>query len=91
MSTGNQGRNMQRFGEKLRFLRTRQGMTLREVAAALGQRSHSHISQIEFGRRKPNVETVMKVAQLFNVTPDQLLLDELEIEGTATEESNAAE
>jgi transcriptional regulator with XRE-family HTH domain len=70
---------MRRFGEKLRLLRTRQGMTLREVAAALGQRSHSHITQIEFGRRKPSVELVMKVAQLFNVTPDLLLRDELDL------------
>lgn len=70
---------MRRFGEKLRLLRARHGMTLREVAAALGQRSHSHITQIEFGRRKPNVELVMKVAQLFNVTPDLLLRDELDL------------
>ena len=70
---------MRRFGEKLRLLRTRHGMTLREVAAALGQRSHSHITQVEFGRRKPNVEFVMKVAQLFNVTPDLLLRDELDL------------
>jgi transcriptional regulator with XRE-family HTH domain len=74
------GTSMQRFGEKVRLLRTRQGMTLRELAAALGQRSHSHMSQIEFGRRRPNVELVMKVAQLFNVTPDQLLRDELDID-----------
>ena len=76
---------MRRFGEKVRLLRTRHGMTLRELAAALGQRSHSHMSQIEFGRRKPNVELVMKVAQLFNVTPDQLLRDELDIDEAGQE------
>ncbi len=71
---------MQRFGEKLRTLRTQRGMTLRELAAALGHRSHSHINEIEFGRRKPNVEFVMKVAQLFNVSADQLLRDDLEVD-----------
>ena len=82
---------MQRFGEKLRLLRIRQGMTLREVAAALGQRSHSHIVQIEFGRRKPNVELVMKVAQLFHVTPDLLLRDELDIDTIGDEPTDSDE
>lgn len=70
---------MQRFGEKLRALRTQRGMTLRELAAALGHRSHSHINEIEFGRRTPNVALVMKVAELFQVSADQLLRDDLDI------------
>ncbi len=66
-------------------------MTLREVASALGQRSHSHIAQIEFGRRKPNVELVMKVAQLFHVTPDLLLRDELDIDDGSDKTANTDE
>jgi transcriptional regulator with XRE-family HTH domain len=32
------------------------------------------------GQRTPNVEHVLKLAQIFGVTPDQLLLDDREIE-----------
>ncbi|GAB4202465.1 MAG: hypothetical protein OHK0022_25720 [Roseiflexaceae bacterium] len=71
---------MQRFGEKVRVLRQRRGWTLRELAAALGHRSHAYINLIEIGQRKPNLELVMSIARLFDVTPDLLLRDELELD-----------
>jgi transcriptional regulator with XRE-family HTH domain len=75
-----------RFGEKLRILRTQQGMTLKELALALGHTAHGHISEIESGKKKPTAEFVLSVARLFNVSTDQLLKDELEIsaEGRST-------
>lgn len=72
---------MPRFGEKLRTLRVRRGMTVRELAAALGYRGHSHISDIEQGKREPRIGFVVKVADLFQVTTDQLLRDQLEVDG----------
>ena len=79
---------MQRFGEKLRTLRLRRGMTLRELAEALGYAAHSHISEIENGRRAPSLKFVVKVAQLFQVTTDQLLNDAIEL---PSEESMASD
>jgi transcriptional regulator with XRE-family HTH domain len=70
---------MQRFGEKLRTLRKQHGMTLQELAAALGYVAHGHLSEIETGKRKPKVEFVLKVANLFGVTADQLVRDEVDI------------
>jgi transcriptional regulator with XRE-family HTH domain len=68
---------MQRFGEKLRVLRTRRGMTLRELAEALGYTNHGYLGLLETGKKKPTVEFVLKVARLFQVTTDQLLWDEI--------------
>ena len=71
---------MKRFGEKLRGLRKRRGMTLQELAAALGYISHGHLSEIETGNRTPKVEFVLKVANLFHVTTDQLIRDDIELD-----------
>jgi len=70
---------MQRFGEKLRTLRRQRGMTLKELSRELGFKSHSYISTMEFGKKKPSVELVVKIADLFGVTTDQLLNDDLEV------------
>jgi transcriptional regulator with XRE-family HTH domain len=70
---------MQRFGEKLRTLRLRHGMTLRELAVALGYTAHGHISEMESGKRIPKVSLVLKVATLFGVSMDQLTRDDLDL------------
>jgi transcriptional regulator with XRE-family HTH domain len=72
---------MQRFGEKLRTLRTGRQMTLKELASALGLTAHGYISEMEAGKKKPTADFVLKVARYFKVTTDQLLKDELDIEG----------
>jgi transcriptional regulator with XRE-family HTH domain len=72
--------SIQRFGEKLRALRTRRGLTLKELAYALGLVAHGYISELEAGKKMPTVEFVLKVSDLFNVTTDQLLRDDLELE-----------
>jgi transcriptional regulator with XRE-family HTH domain len=70
---------MQRFGEKLRTLRVRRQMTLKGLAQTLGMTSHSYISELESGKKKPTAEFVLGVARLFNVTTDELLKDELDL------------
>ena len=65
----------------MRTLRERRGMTIRELTVALGYTasSNSFISEIESGRRVPKAEFMLKVADLFGVTMDQLTRDELEV------------
>jgi transcriptional regulator with XRE-family HTH domain len=71
---------MQKFGEKLRTLRIHHKMTLKDLAFALGHTAHGYISEIESSKKKPTAEFVLNVARLFNVTTDQLLKDELELD-----------
>ena len=71
---------MERFGEKLRALRQRHDMTVRELAVKLNVNSHSHIVQIESGKSKPSVELLLKIMDLFEVSCDRLLRDELELD-----------
>lgn len=72
---------MQRFGEKLRTLRTAHGMTLQELANELGYTNHTYINLVEIGKKKPSLELAIRVARLFHVTTDQLVMDELELNG----------
>ena len=63
----------------MRALRTQRGLTLKQLAAALGHTAHGHISQLECGKKIPTAEFVLSVAQLFGVTTDELLRDDLEL------------
>jgi transcriptional regulator with XRE-family HTH domain len=71
---------MKRFGEKLRILRRRSGLSVRGLAREFGFSSHSYISEIETGKKRPSMELVIKIADRFGVSVDQLVRDELEIE-----------
>ena len=70
---------MQRFGKKLRSLRTYHEMTLKNLALALGYKAHGHISEIESGKKVPTANFAVAVANLFDVSVDSLLKDSLEI------------
>jgi transcriptional regulator with XRE-family HTH domain len=70
---------MKRFGEKLRTLRNRQGLTLRQLGVIL-EVSHTFVAQLEKGEKIPNVAMVLKIAQIFDVSTDVLIKDELELE-----------
>jgi len=50
------------------------------LAHALGYAAHGHISELEAGKKMPTAEFVLKVARQFNVTTDQLLRDEYDLE-----------
>lgn len=69
-----------RFGEKLRTLRNRRGLTLAQLADQLGYKAHGHLSEIESGKKLPTVGLAIKVARLFDVSTDALLKDELGID-----------
>ncbi|MDM8528752.1 helix-turn-helix transcriptional regulator [Anaerolineales bacterium HSG24] len=70
---------MQTFGQKLRLLRKQHGITLRRLAEQLST-SHGYIADLESGRRKPSLELARKVADVFDVSVDQLAKDELELD-----------
>ncbi len=72
-------RGIERFGEKLRTLRVRREMTLKELANELGLTAHGYISELEAGKKVTTAEFVLNVARLFGVTTDELLRDELEL------------
>ena len=70
---------MERFGGKLRTLRNRQELSLRELGDRLDV-SHTFVTQMEKGKKIPNVEMVLKISRIFNVSTDVLIKDELELE-----------
>ena len=69
---------MQRFGEKLRTLRQQNGFTVRELGTLL-EVSGPYIVQMESGQKIPNAIMIIKIAQLFKVSTDQLMFDHLEL------------
>lgn len=70
---------MQRFGEKLRSLRVHHNITLAKLSSLLEYNTHSYISELESGRKVPTAAFVLKISYLFDVTTDQLLKDELDV------------
>lgn len=70
---------MDRFGEKLRTLRKRQGFTIRQLGEMLDVH-HTYVSQLEKGKTSPNAAMILKIAALFDVTTDQLMKDELDLD-----------
>jgi len=63
-------------------------MTLKELALALGHNAHGYISELEANKKLPSLEFVLRVARYFNVTTDELLKDELELNDFPTEKGN---
>lgn len=70
---------MQKFGEKLRALRTQRGLTTRELGSILDV-DQSYITRMESGKRHPNIVMAIKIADIFDVTVDQLVRDEIDLE-----------
>ncbi|MDM8527828.1 helix-turn-helix transcriptional regulator [Anaerolineales bacterium HSG24] len=70
---------MKRFGEKLHALRKQHGLTLRQLAPMLGVQ-YSFVGKMERGEKVPNTAMVLKIANFFEVSTDQLMRDDLELE-----------
>jgi DNA-binding XRE family transcriptional regulator len=60
------------FPEKLKALRLENGLTQDELGEKL-YLSRTSISKHEQGKFEPNIETIIAVADLFNITTDELL------------------
>ena len=67
---------MRRFGEKLRILRSRRGLTLKGLAEILGYRTHGYINEIELGRKPPSMALIIAISNLFGVSVDDLVKDD---------------
>lgn len=68
-----------RLGKRIKEMRELKGLSQREVAQKVDLK-RSTISQIENGDRKISAEELLKFSRLFNVTPNNLLDLEKEIE-----------
>src|SRR5436189_5748827 len=64
------------LGPRLRAIRLRQGVGLRELARRLDL-SPSGISQIETGKIRPSVRTLYALASEFGVTVDEVLFNDV--------------
>ena len=69
---------MEKFHEKLKMLRKKQGLTQKEVADLV------HVERVrytnwEIGKRKPNFDNLSMLACIFDVSIDFLLSDYIEI------------
>ena len=63
------------LGEKLKLYREKHNMTQKEIARILGVEPGT-ISKYELGITEPNIEPIKKLAEIFNVTIDELIRDE---------------
>lgn len=69
---------MEKFHEKLKMLRKKEGFTQQEVADFFGIQQASY-QKWESGNRKPSYENLSLLACIFDVSIDYLLSDYLEI------------
>ncbi len=70
---------MKRFGEKMRRLREQRGMTLQGLAKILGLNSYGYLSELETSKKFPTTTFVIAIADIFDVSTDALLRDEIEL------------
>ena len=70
---------MEKFGEKLRVLRTEAGLSQEQLAQVLGIH-RSHIGKLEQGAKIPNAAMILKISHLFHISTDYLMKDEIELE-----------
>lgn len=62
----------EKFNENLKAARERRNMSQKEVADSIGV-AKSTYSLYESGNREPNVQTIKKIADILNVSADDLL------------------
>jgi transcriptional regulator with XRE-family HTH domain len=72
------------FGDKLRYLRRQHRLTQTDLSQHLDLASQAYISDLEAGRKIPSSDLVVRIADMFSVTTDYLLRDEIPVESQAT-------
>jgi len=63
------------FGRRLRHARKRRGLTLAQLGHAIGKHA-PYLSQVENGKREPNLTLVNSLAAALEVSPSELLAPE---------------
>ena len=61
-----------KFNENLKFAREKRGYSQNDMAESIGV-AKSTYSLYESGNREPNVQTIKKIADVLNVSADELL------------------
>lgn len=61
-----------KIAENIRFFRKQAGLTQEELAARFGSRK-TLISNYEMGRNTPDIETLWELADIFDITIDELV------------------
>lgn len=61
-----------KIAENIRFFRKQAGLTQEELAARFGCRK-TLISNYEIGRNTPDIETLWELADIFDITIDELV------------------
>lgn len=61
-----------KIAENIRFFRKQAGLTQEELADRFGSRK-TLISNYEIGRNTPDIETLWELADIFDITIDELV------------------
>ncbi|ANZ33911.1 helix-turn-helix transcriptional regulator [Staphylococcus carnosus] len=77
------------FSRNLKYLRQKNGLEQVDLAHKLGRKSASSISEWEKGKYTPKMSTLNKLAEIFNVSIDELMNEDLE-NGTSSEPKTLA-
>ncbi len=72
---------MKRFGEKLRTLREQQGYSLKQLGNIL-EVSKTYVWEMEKGQKIPNIAMLIKICDVFVISCDKLIRDELELDAS---------
>lgn len=73
------------YGSRIREMRKRRGLTLKEVAEATGY-TICHISQIERDLKSPSLVALRKIAACLNCSEVWLIMDDSELSAKSSEE-----
>ena len=73
------------YGRRIREMRKRRGLTLKEVAEATGY-TIGHISQIERDLKSPSLVALRKIAACLNCSEVWLIMDDSELSAKSSEE-----
>lgn len=65
--------NKQKFSKRLKTLRQIKGISTRKLATAIGLKSHGAITQFEKGTSLPATDTLIAMAEFFDVSLDYLV------------------
>lgn len=73
------------YGSRIREMRKRRGLTLKEVAEATGY-TIGHISQIERDLKSPSLVALRKIAACLNCSEVWVIMDDSELSAKSSEE-----
>lgn len=69
---------LKEFGQRVRMYRKNKGMTMEELALAVGYSNRSSIAMVEAGKRDISHEKVLAIAKVLGVDPYLLMFGEEE-------------